>query len=669
LQISAATTERLLAIMTTRTTVLGRSEEQQRATAFCLVSAAVQFLALSLVWKIVSGSARELAAAWLVGASAASLTGFFLLARFRYQRVMPPGLLAKLQAYQLIVAVAAGYAMAPEVRAVLLCSPAMAILFSSFALSRGETARLAAVGAAMLGTTMLVLSISQPEVFVPTQEGFHFGITVVMLGAAVFLAGEFRGLVLQSRAQKAEMMRALARISLLGGPGPDADQATGVGGGASAPARGPLVVTRPMDGLEGGHMVDLSGTKVLVVEDDDLQRDAMIALLEDLGASGPLFAHDGHSALTRLAAPDHGVQVIVTDLNMPGMDGIEFIRQLGESRAPVSVVLVSAVNSSVLKGVEKVAQAYGIALLGVLQKPVLREQLARVLSRLNASRPVAPRTGAVFEQCTAGELKQALSNGEFEPFFQAKVNLQTGTIEGYEALSRWRRPGLGIVPPAAFIGVMEASGLIDELTDVILDKSVAACAQWRKLGFDYGVSINVSVLTLSQPDCAQRVLRIVKEHGVDPGCVTIEMTESSADATELKTVLGNLSRLRIHGFGLSIDDYGTGYSSMDRLARIAFTELKIDQSFVAEASTNPSAMAIIRSSVGMANVLQLVSVAEGVETKEHWELVRGIGCELAQGYYISPPVEARAVPRMALEWLKRVQAGEIRTTMDISPGR
>jgi EAL domain-containing protein (putative c-di-GMP-specific phosphodiesterase class I) len=216
---------------------------------------------------------------------------------------------------------------------------------------------------------------------------------------------------------------------------------------------------------------------------------------------------------------------------------------------------------------------------------------------------------------------------------------------------------------------MEASGLIDELTDVILDKSVAACAQWRKLGFDYGVSINVSVLTLSQPDCAQRVLRIVKEHGVDPGCVTIEMTESSADATELKTVLGNLSRLRIHGFGLSIDDYGTGYSSMDRLARIAFTELKIDQSFVAEASTNPSAMAIIRSSVGMANVLQLVSVAEGVETKEHWELVRGIGCELAQGYYISPPVEARAVPRMALEWLKRVQAGEISTTMDISPGR
>ena len=414
-----------------------------------------------------------------------------------------------------------------------------------------------------------------------------------------------------------------------------------------------------------GPSVDLSDVTILVVEDDDLQREAMLVLLEEMNARNPLFAHDGHSALTQIANSTRQVQVVVTDLNMPGMDGIEFIRQLGESRAAVSVVLMSAVNNTVLKGVEKVALAHGIALLGVLHKPVLREQLAQVMARFRTVLPpVQGKGGTAFEQYSASELRLALANREFEPFFQPKVCLQTGTIRGYEALARWRRPGIGIIPPGAFIGVMEQTALIDELTYLILDKSIAACSQWHRLGLDYGVSINVSVLSLSQPECAQRVLRIVKDHGVAPALVTIEMTESSADVTGLKTVLANLSRLRINGFGLSIDDYGTGYSSMDRLARIAFTELKIDQSFVAEAETNASAMAIMQSSVSVAKVLHLVSVAEGVETRAQWELVRSTGCELAQGYFISRPVEASDVPAMALEWLARIQAGDVHT-MDI----
>ena len=412
--------------------------------------------------------------------------------------------------------------------------------------------------------------------------------------------------------------------------------------------------------------VDLTDVSILVVEDDDLQRDAILVMLEELGARNPLCAHDGQSALAQLANHrGNPVQVVVTDLNMPGMDGIEFIRQLGEARAAVSVVLMSAVNSTVLKGVEKVAQAHEIALLGVLRKPVLLWQLAQVLARLNGAPPVAAgKRITAFEQYSPAELVQALANREFEPFFQPKVNLQTGTIRSYEALARWRRPGFGIIPPGSFIGVMEQSALIDELTYAILDKSVAACSHWHRLGFDFGVSINIAVHTLSQADCAQRVLRIVRDHGVDPALVTIEMTESSADTSELKTVLANLSRLRINGFGLSIDDYGTGYSSMDRLAQIAFTELKIDQSFVAEAHSNASAMAIVQSSVSVAKVLHLVSVAEGVETQAQWDLVRSTGCELAQGYFISRPVEASAVPEMALAWLTRIQAGDV-PTMDI----
>lgn len=413
--------------------------------------------------------------------------------------------------------------------------------------------------------------------------------------------------------------------------------------------------------------VDLSGLKIMVVDDDDLQREVLLMLLDELHAKEPLYASDGRSALAVLADPANSVDVILTDLNMAGMDGIEFMRQLGESGALVSVVLVSAIDATVMKGVEKVADAYGIALLGVLHKPVLKTQLVKVLGCFTSLSRATAKVAGEAETYPARELELALLNREFEPFFHAKVNLQTGRIEGFEALARWRRPGSGIVGPGAFIGVMEESMLIDALTFAILEESSAACNQWRKQGFDYCVSVNVSVKTLSRPDCAQRLLRIVKEEGLPAGCMTIEVTESSTDARELKTVLANLSRLRINGFGLSIDDYGTGYSSMERLSRIAFTELKIDQSFVSGAHNNVSAMAIMQSSVSVAKVLNLVSVAEGVETKEHWELVRDSGCELAQGYYISQPVDAAAVPAMARSWLERIQSGQVQT-MDVLIG-
>jgi diguanylate cyclase (GGDEF)-like protein len=793
--------------------VFGRGERRQRVVAYWLVNAALHLLVWCLLGAVVfRGEGNAAAARILIGLSALGLGCAFLLARFGYERGVQPGILAQLQAFPVVLSVAAAYAIVPEVRGALLPLPVVAVMFCAFGMTRAQGARVAATVAVFLGCTMLALSLRDPVAFVPLHELFHFGIVAGMLAATAFLTGEFQTLRERLHEQKTEMQLALGKISLVatldeltdlpnrrhmreiianevernlsvgkslclvlldidffknindsyghnvgdqvlrafadraasalrasdviarwGGeefllllPATDQDDADLVlrrlreqvnglrvdglpdaltvtfsagmawltpgisvneaitqadramyrskqqGRNASRVfnARVDGEVQAPFEptelgGLAAGPVVDLSDVTILVVEDDELQREAMLVLLEDMNARRPLFAHDGHSALTQLANAVEPVQVVLTDLNMPGMDGIEFIRQLGESRAAVSVVVMSAVNNTVLKGVEKVAQAHGIALLGVLHKPVRYEQLAQVLAGFNAALPVAAGKGiTAFEQYSVDDLKQGLANREFEPFFQPKVSLQTGAIKGYEALARWRRPGIGIIAPGSFIGVMEQSALIDELTYAILDKSVAACGHWHKLGLDYGVSINVSVLSLSQPDCAQRVLRIAREHGVDPALVTIEMTESSADATDLKTVLANLSRLRINGFGLSIDDYGTGYSSMDRLARIAFTELKIDQSFVAEAQTNASAMAIMQSSVSVAKVLQLVSVAEGVETKAHWDLVRSTGCELAQGYFISRPVEASAVPGMALEWLTRIQSGDVQT-MDI----
>jgi EAL domain-containing protein (putative c-di-GMP-specific phosphodiesterase class I) len=175
---------------------------------------------------------------------------------------------------------------------------------------------------------------------------------------------------------------------------------------------------------------------------------------------------------------------------------------------------------------------------------------------------------------------------------------------------------------------------------MMLRKSVAFCSEWRAQSErDVNVSVNVSVKSLADVHFADRVHELVRLKNLDTKNIILEVTESST-TTNISHSLENLSRLRMKGFGLSIDDYGTGYSSLQQLARIAFTEIKIDQSFVANAASQQSARIILESSIDMAKKLGISTVAEGVETQDQWDLVRELGCELAQGYFIARPVAA-----------------------------
>ena len=232
-----------------------------------------------------------------------------------------------------------------------------------------------------------------------------------------------------------------------------------------------------------------------------------------------------------------------------------------------------------------------------------------------------------------------MKNDEFEPFFQPKVELATGRVEGAEALARWRHPRRGIVGPCAFIAALEDNGLIDALTWVILRKAAAFCRVWRAAsGWDVRVSVNLSIRSLADVHLADHVTEIVRAERVEPRHMVLEVTES-ATTTAVGQVLENLSRLRMKGFGLSIDDYGTGYSSMQQLTRIAFTELKMDQSFVANAARQQSARVILESSLEMARKLNITSVAEGIETQQDWDLLGQLGSRLAQGNFIATPME------------------------------
>ncbi|HZQ73620.1 MAG TPA: EAL domain-containing protein, partial [Burkholderiales bacterium] len=290
---------------------------------------------------------------------------------------------------------------------------------------------------------------------------------------------------------------------------------------------------------------------------------------------------------------------------------------------------------------------YGITLLGAIEKPITPEKLRTLLEKYAPPKPRSPRPTA--PAIPLEDIRRGLHAQEFEPFFQPKVNLTDGSVVGAEALARWRHPQKGIVAPYAFIGEMETHGLIDQLMWLMLEKSAMRCREWLAKGLEITVSVNLSLKSLSEAALAERITERVGSQKVSPKQIVLEITESAA-MTDIGRALENLTRLRMKGFGLSIDDYGTGYSSMQQLSRIPFTELKIDQSFVMSAVEKQSSKVILESSLDMARKLKLKAVAEGVETRAHWNLLQNLGCDIAQGYFIAKPMEAAAFLDWTLQW-------------------
>lgn len=386
----------------------------------------------------------------------------------------------------------------------------------------------------------------------------------------------------------------------------------------------------------------------LVAEDHDFQRRTLVGMLKRLGAKEVLDAADGSSALELFRAAETPVDIIISDLDMPGMDGMELIRHIGEAGLPVAMILSSAIEHAVLSSVQTMTKAYGIALLAAIEKPVTPQKLEAAIERYQppqrSDRPRAPSSPFSID-----EVRRGLQNGEFEPFYQPKIDLATGRVVGAEALARWRHPEKGIVGPYAFIGVMEDGGLIDDLTWVMLQSSARQQHQWAGRGLQLAISVNLSLKSLVDTEIAERITQIVRAESVDPHAIILEVTESAA-MTQVPQALENLARLRIRGFQLSIDDYGTGYSSMQQLTRVAFTELKIDQSFVMNALDEESCRVILESSIDMARKLKLKSVAEGAETRGHWDLLLRLGCDIVQGYFVARPMAAADFEAWAGQW-------------------
>ena len=384
----------------------------------------------------------------------------------------------------------------------------------------------------------------------------------------------------------------------------------------------------------------INALRILVAEDHNFQRKAVVHMLNSLGIEDVWQASNGKQALEILQG-GQVLDIVLSDLDMPEMDGMELIRHLSKQHLGISIIIMSSMDGTLITSVEKMARSYGLRLLGAVEKPLLLEQFRKLLVLHQQTQEKTAQTKVPAASFTLEEVLQAVRARQFEPFLQPKVGLQTGRLVGAEALARWVHPEQGVIGPHAFIPILEQSSNMEEFTFLMLEKAASACRLLHDKGHSLVMSVNLSLSSLSDTTLAERITQVVREAGVDPHHIILEITESAA-MTDVAHALENLARLRMHGFSLSIDDYGTGFSSMQQLTRVPFSELKIDRSFVADCVTNHHLRVIIESSIDMARKLRVKSVAEGVETQEEWDMLKSMSCDVAQGYFVAKPMNSAA---------------------------
>jgi EAL domain-containing protein (putative c-di-GMP-specific phosphodiesterase class I) len=330
------------------------------------------------------------------------------------------------------------------------------------------------------------------------------------------------------------------------------------------------------------------------------------------------------------AAAEWKPTLVALDLQMPEMDGIELLRYLAAEHSAPRIVIMSGVDGRVVDAARRVGLERGLDIAGVITKPVRAKDLKALLEGLRCPTP---------EVLDEAALAQAIANGDLFLQYQPKVSLRDGTLVGVEALVRWRHSTRGLVSPNQFVPLAEESGLIDDLSRIVLTQAIIQQRKWAVQGLDLQVAINLSPLNLRSGSLADDIAALCLEHTVPPERITIEITETAAMDDALQA-LDTLTRLRLKGFKLSIDDFGTGFSSLTRLQRLPATEIKVDQSFVRECTISRDALAIVKTVIDLARNMELTSVAEGIETDDHYRIVAELGCDLGQGYGIGKPMMA-----------------------------
>lgn len=386
--------------------------------------------------------------------------------------------------------------------------------------------------------------------------------------------------------------------------------------------------------------------KIFVIDDEPFALRLVGHQLRALGFTAVTAHAQASRAVQALEQDRTAADVILLDLQMPEMDGIELVRHLARLRFAGAIIFISGEDERIVQTASRLATAHALNVVGALLKPVQPDALRRLLDAARAPQRPPRLAGRAY---AADELAAAIASGQLVNHYQPKVALATGDVVGVEALVRWQHPTDGLVFPEQFVAVAEEHKLIDALTRSVLSTALQQMVRWREEGTPLAVAVNISVDNLDSLDFPDYVEGAMRAAGVPNKHIMFEVTEGRL-MTETVLALDTLTRLRLKQIGLSIDDFGTGNSTMTRLRNIPFVELKIDRSFVHGADRDPAARAIVDASLAMARKLGLKSVAEGVEVATDWHQMRAMGCDIAQGFFIAEPMPAEQLADWLSNW-------------------
>lgn len=385
---------------------------------------------------------------------------------------------------------------------------------------------------------------------------------------------------------------------------------------------------------------EFSDYSVVVVDDHDFQRRTVVALLRGLGVGTVTGASSGAEGLELLRAgapPD----IIVCDIDMPEMDGVEFVTRVSESNLACAVVIASGLEPTVLRAVEAIGQGHGLQVLGALEKPLTARRLGEVLrtyTRLDIDRADPGDRAAV-----GGEtLRKALESGEVTTWFTPRVNLTTGGVTSAEAAGVWLRPGAPVAG-SALVDALAREGLVLAFVERLVGDSCALVDEVARTSLDTGepfrVAVSVSPLPLADASLADRLAEMVHAHGQDPRHFVCDI-DDVALAKAPAGALAVLTRLRVKGFRLSVRHSGGGPSWTQQLVRVPLSELKLDRRLVGAAAGDPKRLAMLEATLASARDAGLMMVADGCDSQADFDTLLALGCTEAQGRFVAEPLPA-----------------------------
>ncbi|MCU8153993.1 EAL domain-containing response regulator [Vibrio vulnificus] len=376
--------------------------------------------------------------------------------------------------------------------------------------------------------------------------------------------------------------------------------------------------------------------KILVVDDHPIHLTLMKQQLAKIPNTHVATEQTVASALSTLS--DEHYDFIFCDLDMPHNDGIDLLISLNELKYTGNVALISALDRPIISAVSAMCEHFSFQVLGKISKPYSNNDIQQLLDNAaNALKPARKLRRKI--DVSDQEFLFDLANGRVKNYYQPLVDCRTGDVVGYEALARWLHPIHGMLSPALFLPIVERCHLSHELFDIVTDNAIRDA---RYINQGQRISINADQINIEDGNFSERFIAKCLENQVEPSVFTIEITENTSFSNSV-ALYKNLAKLRLNGVNVSIDDFGTGHSSLEKLSLLPFNELKIDRSFVSEMEIDSKKQKIVNSICELAKSLNLKIVAEGVEKQSTWNMLKKYNIDVCQGYLFNKPMPIEAI--------------------------